>query len=341
MWTLLLAAGCLAPYYSDYARVAELPRADAVLSDVSADGTRMLVIESPAQRAVLIDAAGERPLPWRNALLGRLGPGAAYVAHVGWFDRPSGGFMGLQPRCAEAVESWTLPVWRADGRAWFRRTESGVVLEGPHGCERFPGKTGAAFAGATPILTDGVTVWIGGVPRWQGPKVRLMTAAGTAWLTAGRGFAEVTPAGIEWRERDIGLADVREMAHRICLVDPDGGCLLRLANPPPWASKCWRPGDARAREYPEGAIPIDVDLVVVDGVLRDATTGTERRLPAQFPVDQTTRPLPDGSLRTFDERGYWQLDPSGAVRTYRWGGPDPSLHDSLGPPSWRDAQTLR
>src|SRR5262245_25424323 len=87
-------------------------------------------------------------------------------------------------------------------------------------------------------------------------------------------------------------------------------------------SRCWRPNETAFFEHRKLSIPLDVD-VSSEGhrhayeehrhVLRNLTTGAVRTLPAEFPIDFSTRLLPDGRVRTIRRHGYHELRLDGSV----------------------------
>lgn len=351
---LLLAAVALAGGalrlgwpYARLARMRFSPREDLELKAVSADGTRMILIERPSLRAFEVDADGERPLPSGLAVRARLGPGVAYIADLDLFKRPGGSFVGLDPQCElgpSPDSPWSMPVWRADGLAMLRLTSKGIVLDGPGPCQDIGDRwTSAAFVGPAVAGSDGATVWLDDRPLWSGAEVHLLMAAGTAWLQAREGFAELSAAGVQMRETNPGDASVWEMPHGVCLVD-DSPDSLSLADPPTWGARCWRAGSASVLEHPRGVVPVDVDLAYEASThtLRDLTTGTSRPLPASFPVFHSTRALPDGRLRSFDAHGYWQLGVDDVVSEVRWKETDPEPGCRECPePTWRSPAEIR
>lgn len=331
-----------------YARLAWMrtrPRESAELTAVSSDGTRMVLVERPSSRVVERDEGGERPLRSGFAVGARLGPGVVYIADFDLLGRPKGTFVGIDTQCdplPPADSPWSMPVWRSDGLAMLRLMSAGIVFDGLGPCNVLTGATSAAFVGDVPTWSDGDTVWVDGRAVWRGTRIRLMMAAGATWVLSDEGFGAVTTGGVTLRETFLALRTVWEMPHGVCLVDDADG-LVQLAHPPNWGARCWHPGEALAVEHPRGTIPIDVDLRFEPEThsLRNVFAGDVRALPEEFPVFHSTRPLPDGRVRSFHESGYWQLGADGTVTEVRWSPDTPDRCGDCGEPTWRSPFEVR
>lgn len=301
-----------------------LPPESARLSSVSADGSRVLIIEETSSQPYLLDENGRHILNSIIAIHSILGPsGQAFIDGYNLWGNFKEIFVGYQSSCSTRLPPppfTSLPVWRADGRAMARKTINGVMFDTPEGCHTIEGATSAAFVGDKEAWSDGNSVWLNGKKLWHSTMIQLLMANGVTWLRSSAGFGQMTIDGVQILEIDATAITVWEMPNGVC-IHAGGGVYQSYL--PSWSTRCWHPNNSQLFDHPFGSIPVDVDLRYQseDHTLHDLSNGTVRSIPLTFPINMTTRCLPDHRIRTFDSSRYWELEIDDTINIMQWGTP--------------------
>ncbi|MES2638745.1 MAG: hypothetical protein V4850_04665 [Myxococcota bacterium] len=273
----------------------------------SASGAVLLLpigkIASLYSRATLWEAGQRRSIGPRGALGGHLGPDGAAILHMS----PSINAQllvapdGATQACVVPAPRGSLEYsWRADGRAVFVETKSGMYeIAIDTGCALLPATLGGWLGTQRVLVTDNV-VRIDGVELARpGPVAKLVQSEGHVYALAGAMLYEVTAAGLDLLA-SLDAPSLYAVSHGVCSSGGDG-------------FRCVRNGSREIVNHAHWPIDVNVSWDRVERRLVEPVTG---RVIAALDWDGfhgEAAVSDDGTVRFALDDGLMEIDSSGGM----------------------------